>query len=165
MKIVRGQTFAHKRGKYAYTLIMRKGFTLIEIMVVVVIIGLLLTIGIPMIGRAKDQSLIDRASADITLLNSALEQYKSTYPGTNPSNVMTSNDAAFANVLPFMKVDTGITNLAQFNANTILVYNYVYSSADGQFEAQVNAANASSSFPPVIPTQNGTKPLLNTSSQ
>ncbi len=53
-----------------------KGFTLIEIMVVVVIIGILGGILLPKIMDRPDQAKIVRAKADVRTIESALNMYK-----------------------------------------------------------------------------------------
>jgi general secretion pathway protein G len=53
-----------------------KGFTLIEIMVVVVIIGLLATLVLPRVLGRQEQAQIEKARADIQALSSALKLYK-----------------------------------------------------------------------------------------
>lgn len=62
-----------------------KGFTLIEIMVVVVIIGLLATLVLPRVLGRQEQAQIEKAKADIQALSSALKLYKLdnfNYPST-----------------------------------------------------------------------------------
>ncbi len=62
-----------------------KGFTLIELLVVIVIIGLLGTIVAINVFGALGTSNVAKAKADISTLESALEQYRLdnlTYPGT-----------------------------------------------------------------------------------
>jgi general secretion pathway protein G len=63
----------------------QRGFTLIEIMVVVVIIGLLATLVLPRVLGRQDQAMIAKAKADIQALSSALKLYKLdnfNYPST-----------------------------------------------------------------------------------
>lgn len=63
----------------------QKGFTLIEIMVVVVIIGLLATLVLPRVLGRQEQAQIEKARADIQALSSALKLYKLdnfNYPST-----------------------------------------------------------------------------------
>lgn len=61
------------------------GFTLIEIMVVIVIIGLLSTFVILNVLPSQDQAMVEKAKADITLLEQAVEMYRLdnlSYPST-----------------------------------------------------------------------------------
>ena len=52
------------------------GFTLIEIMVVVFILGLLVTLVAPRIIGRTDEARVTKAKADIATLENALEQYR-----------------------------------------------------------------------------------------
>lgn len=52
------------------------GFTLLEIMVVVVIIGLLATLVLPRVLGRQEQAQIQKAKADVQALSSALKLYK-----------------------------------------------------------------------------------------
>lgn len=64
----------------------QQGFTLIEIIVVVVIIGILATLVAPKFLGRTDDARITKAKADIKALESALELYKLdnyTYPTTD----------------------------------------------------------------------------------
>ncbi|MFZ0488500.1 MAG: type II secretion system major pseudopilin GspG [Arenicellales bacterium] len=54
----------------------QKGFTLIEMMVVVAIIGLLATLILPRVLGRQEQAQIEKARADIQALSSALKLYK-----------------------------------------------------------------------------------------
>lgn len=62
------------------------GFTLIEIMVVVVILGILAALVVPNIAGRTDQAKIVKAKQDIQRIESALDLYKMdnyTYPSTD----------------------------------------------------------------------------------
>ncbi len=52
------------------------GFTLIEIMVVIVIIGLLSTFVVLNVLPSQDQAMIEKTRADISLLEQAVEMYR-----------------------------------------------------------------------------------------
>ena len=54
----------------------QSGFTLIEIMVVVVIIGMLVTLILPKVLDRQDQAALIKAKADIHSLSSAIKLYK-----------------------------------------------------------------------------------------
>lgn len=53
-----------------------EGFTLIELMVVIVIIGLLATVVVINVLPSQDQARLEKAKADIALLEQALELYR-----------------------------------------------------------------------------------------
>ena len=62
-----------------------RGFTLIEIMVVVVILGILATLVVPKIMGRPDQARQEKARADISAIRTALDLYKTDnyrYPTT-----------------------------------------------------------------------------------
>ncbi len=65
-----------------------KGFTLIEVMVVVVILGILASIIVPKLMSRPDQAKIVKARQDVLAIESALELYKldnGIYPSTDQS--------------------------------------------------------------------------------
>ncbi len=64
----------------------QQGFSLIELLVVIVIIGLLATIVAINVIPAGNKARVEKAKADIATLENALEQYRLdnlTYPGTS----------------------------------------------------------------------------------
>lgn len=65
---------------------MQRGFTLIEIMVVVVILGILAAIIVPKVIDKPDQARVVRAKQDINAIQSALDLYRldnGVYPSTD----------------------------------------------------------------------------------
>ncbi len=63
----------------------QKGFTLLEIMVVIVILGVLAAMVVPNLLGNKDKADIQKAKTDIVSLENALDMYKldnGTYPST-----------------------------------------------------------------------------------
>lgn len=77
-----------------------KGFTLVEIMIVVAIIGLLIAIALPNFMKARRKSVIRTAQASLKQIEGAREQYLID-AGTNANNI----DAIEAAVVPdYIKV-------------------------------------------------------------
>ena len=63
----------------------QRGFTLIELMVAIVIIGLLSTFVVLNVLPSQDQAMVEKARADVALLGQAVEMYRldtHTYPST-----------------------------------------------------------------------------------
>ena len=63
-----------------------KGFSLIEILVVLLIIGLLTTLVVVNVLPSQDKARIEKAKADIAILENALEMYRLdnyNYPSTD----------------------------------------------------------------------------------
>ncbi|MEM7195368.1 MAG: type II secretion system major pseudopilin GspG [Pseudomonadota bacterium] len=82
----------------------QRGFTLIEIMVVVVIIGMLATLILPKVLGRQDQAFQAKAKADIRALSSAVKLYKLDkfkYPaGSEGLNSLVSTDKGYIDRLP-----------------------------------------------------------------
>lgn len=64
----------------------RNGFTLVELMVVIFILGLLTTIVVINVLPSQDRAMVEKARADIATLGQALEMYRLdnlSYPGSS----------------------------------------------------------------------------------
>ncbi len=70
------QTQTHLKPLTQRTKRRQAGFTLIEIMVVVVIIGMLATMILPRVLNRQDQAFVAKAKSDIQALSTAVKLYK-----------------------------------------------------------------------------------------
>lgn len=73
----------------------KRGFTLVELMVVVLILGALAFIAIPRIGQSSTRAKINACETNVDLLNSQIELYYATQ-GSWPSSLSTiTSDANY----------------------------------------------------------------------
>ena len=63
----------------------KHGFTLVEILIVVVILGILAAIVIPQFSNASQEASINRVRADLQTMRSQIELYKIQHLGTRPT--------------------------------------------------------------------------------
>ncbi|WP_373097093.1 type II secretion system major pseudopilin GspG [Zhongshania sp.] len=75
-----------KSGGVVPRISQQSGFSLLEIMVVIVIMGLLIAVVAPNVLQNQDRAMVEKARADISVLEQALDMYKldnHVYPTTN----------------------------------------------------------------------------------
>jgi type II secretion system protein G len=86
-----------------------RGFTLVEIMVVVVIIGLLAALAVPGFQRVRDRARVSRTANDLRVFSQAFETYLMEFgawpadaaPGVIPSELVGRLPNSFAMPTPF----------------------------------------------------------------
>jgi prepilin-type N-terminal cleavage/methylation domain-containing protein len=72
-----------------------KGFTLVELIVVVAILGILIMVGIPSYNQYVNRTKNARAMSEISILSTEIAAYTSDNGGTNPDDLGKINRAAY----------------------------------------------------------------------
>ena len=100
----------------------QKGFTLIELMIVVAIIGILAAIAIPKFANTKERSYVARMKTDLRNLVTAQESYSSDndtyYGGVIPNPVLTYNPSSGIVITVFNATPGGWAAVASMPAAT-----------------------------------------------
>jgi prepilin-type N-terminal cleavage/methylation domain-containing protein len=113
-----------------------KGFTLIELMIVVAIIGILAAIAIPRFAQMLEKSKEGATKGNIGAIKSATEIYYGNWQGIWPSTLWTASVFTFSQNLdnvPMVKV-TGAFIAAPTNpSGNIVTYTVQNSAPTGQF--------------------------------
>jgi prepilin-type N-terminal cleavage/methylation domain-containing protein len=78
----------------------KSGFTLVEIMIVVMIIGLLAAIAIPGFANARKTAQTNACIENLRQLNGAVQQYMMAQATTNAPTAFTDLDVYFQNAAP-----------------------------------------------------------------
>jgi len=90
----------------------RKGVTLIELLIVVLILAALAAIAIPRISQSAQNANIRACETNIQVLNSAIEMYAADNDGTYPSALGDLNNATyFPDGLPTCPITGGAYTL------------------------------------------------------
>lgn len=99
---------------------MRKGFTLIEIVIIIVILGIMAVVVIPRLAGVKMTSNESLAQANLRTIAAAMETYASEHNGEYPDNTASTAEEKLTTASP------SYLNRS-FNGNTLSGYTYTYS--------------------------------------
>jgi len=131
---------------------MRRGFTIIELLFVILILGVLAAIAVPKFGESYKQSILFDAKSKVSAIRSALEVYKTRHVllGQDPyPSTLDKNGKLFNVVLP-----EGVTpgsepgqwsslgnNRYKFIVDDNEYAVFVYDKRTGKFECDANASS------------------------
>jgi general secretion pathway protein G len=91
----------------------RPGFTLVELMIVIVIIGILVALLVPAIAGVVRRANNGRVTAEINTMAQALEKFKSTYGDYPPSRIILSESGSYPLTSTLALSDTTIVWFGQ----------------------------------------------------
>lgn len=112
----------------------QKGFTLVELLVVVVVIGVLAAIAIPKFTSATDDAKIAKIKADMRTIASSIALYQARYNGGSPPDLTTLKTANYLSSVPTPPAGaTGLTGT-----------DYSYNSSTGVASCSFNAKSYAS---------------------
>lgn len=111
-----------------------KAFTLVEILVVVIVLGILASIVVIQVDRSIVRAVERKATSDINLLNNAIGQFRASYPSVDFASVAVDDDTAFTLIRPFLGVPANIVTLEDFNRETSKMKVYEYNDAGMYFQ-------------------------------
>lgn len=87
----------------------RKGFTIIELLVVITVIAILVGIALPRFKGMQDEGNIAKAKAELRTLQSAVESYyihnSNAYPATGAAALQTALAAAVPSIINYVPTD------------------------------------------------------------
>jgi general secretion pathway protein G len=110
------KTMSHKREP---NLNDQSGFTLIEMLIVIILLGILATIIIPQVSVSTDDAKTNTLTSNLTQLRNSIElyyyQHNNEYPGadasvTKPTGVSTAAEVFAAQLTRYTDVDGNISN-------------------------------------------------------
>jgi general secretion pathway protein G len=115
-----------------------RGFTLVEIILVIVIIGILAAIIIPKFAGQSDKAKVATTKANINSLRSAIRLFQSDNNGTPPTNLTTDLVPNYIRAIP----EEAVTPSNAVASSATGAGGWVYSSASGEVSVNLSGNDA-----------------------
>lgn len=115
---------------------MRRGFTLVEMMVVVAIIGILSTILLPSMVRSRYRAYLSACEQNLRNLGAALESYATNDPSHRypPSLAVLSSQGFISTIVPKCPADSSGYTYTSDSSETKSAYTVEHSGVQNQHE-------------------------------
>ena len=115
---------------------MRRGFTLIELMIVIAVISILIGIALPRFRGMQAEGLIAQAKGELRTLQTAVESYyihnNNTYPATGSAALGTALGSATPSIIDYVPADPfSASDYVYVMGGTNSKYYIIYSAGPG----------------------------------